>query len=251
MPEVQRAGRDSTLLTTWTRDIKIVLADFYGKSSPRYSQFDAVDFAASVWWEGRPDSDNEPYFREGLKEAEAFLTSRVQELEEDIADEDHQSPLRSQVPRVQASNARKIFVVHGHDKGTKETVARYLSKLELEPIILHERPNEGKTIIEKFEHHSDVGCAVVILTADDVGASKADPSKLEDRARQNVVFEMGFFYARLGRSKTIALLQKGLAKPSDIDGVLYIPMEDGIWEVQLLRELKAAGLHIDANKAFT
>lgn len=251
MPELRTAGRNSTLATTWPRDVKVVLADFYGKSSTRYTQFDVIHFSATAWWEGRPDSDNEPYFREGLAESEAFLRSRIQELEEDVSDEPHGAPIGGSIPQVRAANAHKVFVVHGHDSGTKEAVARCLSKLDLEPIILHERPNEGRTIIEKFEHHSEVGCSVVILTADDVGASKSDPSKLENRARQNVIFEMGFFFARLGRAKTIALLEKGLTKPSDIDGVLYISMDDGGWELQLVRELKAAGLNVDANKVFS
>src|ERR1035438_6975181 len=65
---------------------------------------------------------------------------------------------------------KKVFVVHGHDDEAKEKVARFLERLKLEPIILHEQPNEGRTVIEKFEVFADVGFAVVLLTPDDVGA---------------------------------------------------------------------------------
>lgn len=73
---------------------------------------------------------------------------------------------------IHVTNNRKVFVVHGHDNEAKETVARFLAKLDLDPIILHEKESEGRTVIEKFEHHSDVGYAVVLVTPDDVGAPK-------------------------------------------------------------------------------
>ncbi len=102
-------------------------------------------------------------------------------------------------------SSRRVFVVHGHDDGLKETVARFLTKLDLEPVILHEQPNRGRTIIEKFEEHSDVAFAVVLFTPDDVGypSGKVDESK--PRARQNVVLELGFFMAALGREKVCVL----------------------------------------------
>jgi Predicted nucleotide-binding protein containing TIR-like domain len=65
--------------------------------------------------------------------------------------------------------SRRVFLVHGHDEGVRETVARFLEKLDLECVILHEQPNKGRTIIEKFEAYSDVSFAVVLLTPDDQG----------------------------------------------------------------------------------
>jgi hypothetical protein len=71
----------------------------------------------------------------------------------------------SATPVVPASaHSKKVFVVHGHDNEAKETVARFLERLALEPIILHEQANEGRTVIEKFEVHANVGFAVVLLT---------------------------------------------------------------------------------------
>jgi predicted nucleotide-binding protein len=93
-----------------------------------------------------------------------------------------------------ASGSRRIFVVHGHDDGTKETVARYLTQLGVQPIILHEQPNQGRTVIEKFEAHADVEYAVVIFTPDDIGYPKENPDSARPRARQNVVLELGFFW---------------------------------------------------------
>ncbi len=96
---------------------------------------------------------------------------------------------------------------------------------------------------------SDVRCAIVLLTADDIGYSKLNPSKQEQRARQNVILELGFFVGRMSRKQTFALVEKDLTLPSDVHGLIYIPFEDDHWRLRLVRELKAAGLDVDANLA--
>jgi len=145
----------------------------------------------------------------------------------------------------------RVFVVHGHDDLMKQSVARTLSALDLTPIILHEQPNRGRTIIEKFERESDVGFAVVLLSPDDQAYSASDPSKTPaPRARQNVVVELGYFVGSLGRERVVALKRGSeLEVPSDFSGVVYTPYDDaGHWKFELVRELKAAGYDVDANK---
>jgi len=145
-------------------------------------------------------------------------------------------------------SSRKVFVVHGHDNETKQTVARFLEKLGLEAVILHEQSNKGLTIIEKFEQNSDVAYAVVLMTPDDVGAAKKDADKLNARARQNVVLELGYFIGKLGRKNVAAILRGDIERPSDYDGVVYIGYDlyDG-WKLLLAKELKEAGLNVDLN----
>jgi predicted nucleotide-binding protein len=142
-----------------------------------------------------------------------------------------------------------VFVVHGHDEAIKQSVARLLEKLGLQPIILHEKATEGRTIIEKLEHYSDVDFAVILLTPDDIGADKERPSELKPRARQNVILELGFFLGRLGRKKVCPLYRGPMDLPSDYIGVGYILMDDaGAWKYELARELKAAGFNVDMNR---
>ena len=144
----------------------------------------------------------------------------------------------------------KVFLVHGHDNEAKEKVARFLEKLNLNITILHEQPNLGRTIIEKFEDHSGVGYAVVLLTGDDVGNSKEQKDNLKPRARQNVIYELGFFMGKLGRTHVCALKTDGVEEPSDLSGVLYIPLDSGgAWKLRLAGEIKAAGIGIDLNLA--
>jgi predicted nucleotide-binding protein len=142
-----------------------------------------------------------------------------------------------------------VFIVHGHDDHTREATARFISKLGLEPIILHERANQGKTIIEKLEANADVAFAVVLLTPDDEGHAVGKPDNLQPRARQNVVLELGYFMGALRRHRVCALHKGNLELPSDVDGVVYVPMDDGdAWHLKLAKEMKVAGLDVDLNK---
>lgn len=143
--------------------------------------------------------------------------------------------------------SRKVFIVHGHDDGARETVARFLERIGLEAIILHEQANQGRTVIEKVVAHGDVGFAVVLLTPDDEGCAKGGVQ--EPRARQNVLLELGYFIGRLGREKVCALKRGILEIPSDFAGVVWEEMDsNGGWKTALARELAAAGHNIDWNK---
>lgn len=139
----------------------------------------------------------------------------------------------------------KVFIVHGHDNEAKQTVARFVTDLGLKPIILHEQASQSRTIIEKLESHSDVGFAVVLLTPDDEGRAKGEDD-LKERARQNVVAELGYFVGHLKRNKVCALVKGKIEIPSDFSGVVYVPFESASnhWKVELARELRAAGYAI-------
>ncbi len=147
-------------------------------------------------------------------------------------------------------NSKKVFIVHGRDEAVRETVARYIDKFDLEPIILHEQANDGRTIVEKFEANSDVGFAIVLLTPDDEGKLKHGDEILKDRARQNVILELGYFLGKLGRSRVCALHKGSIDLPSDFLGVIYVPFDDASgWKLKLAKELKSAGYDVDMNKA--
>ena len=153
-------------------------------------------------------------------------------------------------PATPVELGQDIFVVHGQDDATKEAVSRFIEKLGLKAIVLHEQPNAGRTIIEKFEAYSNVGFAVVLLTPDDVGAARDKAAEGKPRARQNVIFELGYFIGKLGRHRVCALYKEGVEIPSDFSGVLYTSMDNaGAWRLSLAREMKQAGLTIDLNKA--
>lgn len=156
-----------------------------------------------------------------------------------------------QIPTSSTASTRSVFVVHGQNNEFKETVARYLSQLQLTPIILHELASAGRTIIEKFEANSDSCFAIILLTPDDLGclAPASALDALNERARQNVIFEWGFFVGKLGRRNVCALVAEGVEMPSDMQGIVYVPLDQkGAWKMLLARELKAGDVDVDLNR---
>lgn len=144
----------------------------------------------------------------------------------------------------------KMFIVHGRDDALKNEVALWLHRIGMDEVILHEQPNQGRTIIAKFrDHAADAAFAVVLATPDDVGGLAAG-GDMRPRARQNVVLELGFFVGALGPERVAALLAGDVEMPSDYDGVLYTPYDRaGGWKLALLREFRAAGIPFDAAAA--
>jgi predicted nucleotide-binding protein len=115
--------------------------------------------------------------------------------------------------------------------------------------VLREMASGGRVILEKFEGHAaSAAYAVVLLTADDEGHAKTD-SDSKPRARQNVVFELGFFFAQLGRERVAVLRDPEVEKPSDLDGLVYIEIDpNGAWKHKLIKELEAVGIEVDYSK---
>lgn len=160
------------------------------------------------------------------------------------------SPLSTASERAVSSVRSKVFVVHGHDEAAKAQVARLMHQINVEFIILSEEPNKGRTIIQKFtDHAADASFALVVMSGDDEGRSKAQhDAPLKPRTRQNVIFELGYFLSALGPGRVCALTKGGPEIPSDYEGVLYEPMDErGFWRYSVVKELKAAGFNVDAN----
>ena len=146
------------------------------------------------------------------------------------------------------TDKQQVFIVHGHDEAAKTKTARFIEKLGLKPIILHEQASGSKTVIEKIEAYSNVDFGIVIYTPCDTGAKKEDDLKLKNRARQNVVFEHGFLIGKIGRENVCALVKDDIETPNDISGVVYVKMdEDEAWQLKVAKELRNVGYNIDMN----
>lgn len=134
----------------------------------------------------------------------------------------------------------RVFVVHGQNDSARSAIVSFLSRIGLEGIVLHEQPNMGRHLLTKFIEEAELATfAIVLMTDDDLGSLKG--GSLAPRARQNVILELGYFLSHLGQQRVCALITPGLETPSDFDGIVYIRMDkSGLWETELMRELKAA-----------
>lgn len=241
--------RGSSKFMKWERNTEVAIARTFGEKSRHVGDFNGISFypiSFSIY--GTPESEYQQVYVEGLKSASSILESMIEEIQEYWEEGHSGSSFALHREDVATTANREVFIIHGRDNEAKQTVARFLRDLELTPIILHEQANQGRTIIEKIENHDRVGFAVALLTPDDVGGLQGQD--LKPRARQNVIFEFGYFTGRLGRNRVCALVKGDVDQPSDYDGVVYIRMGDSDgWKLQLIRELRSAGFPVDANLA--
>jgi len=235
-------------LERWARDARVVTEAIFGRESEQFKEMSLRVKRVTRLGAVVPKSEE----CEGIMELLRSFSFEISELWSDEgvvkSVEYVQEAVKTEEEPVN-TQSKNVFLVHGHDHGRMQAVARFLEHIGLNPVILHERASTGATIIEKLETHAEVAFAVVLLTPDDIGSIASDKQDLQPRARQNVVLELGYFLGRLGRRRTCALVVKGVEIPSDYSGVLYIPIDKGDgWKFHLARELKAAGLPVDLNQ---
>ena len=217
---------DDARIKTAESNIRDTIREVFGPNSPEFHDHEYHD----IWHGGYNyldrDEIRQKKFVAGIPQTITMLEGPIGRLEEKRADIVASNPPRL-LPQQRLEPTRRVFVVHGHDEEAKLSVARFLEPLRLEAIILSERPNEGRTIIEKFEHNADVSYAVVLLTPDDIGFPKSTPDIQRPRSRQNVILELGYFIGQLTRARVCALYKGSVELPSDFHGVLYVQMDAG------------------------
>lgn len=233
--------------TAWKNTTRDYLIKIFGSESPNINAVMHAHSSVSLHVNMSPQ-ESKAYRKSLIENQIKMIESCIEQLETEI--ELSKSTTDRAKDQEEAIAGDDVFIVHGRNHGIKETVARFVHKLELNPIILHEQPNLGRTLIEKFTDYSNVGFAIVILTGDDLGKA-VDEDELQNRARQNVIFELGYFIGKLSRARVCALYEEGVELPSDYEGIVYIPLDSAEkWRFQLVKELKASGYEIDANKIF-
>lgn len=214
---------------SWHKKCLIFLSNKYGKDSMELKSFWDIKFNNINYSE----YNNLVKCHDGIKTAKGIFESLLKDMND-----------------ISAANKsfsnNEVFIVHGHDDNLKNSVARLLEQQNIKPIILHEQDNIGDTIIEKVQHYGNsVGAAIILFTPDDLGKERTE-SKYKTRARQNVIFEAGYFLGCLGRDRIIPIVtDKNIELPGDLNGIVYI---SDMWQFKVTKELKAMGFDIDMNK---
>jgi len=244
--EIRNLGTSSQEFSKWNRDTRVAIQYIFGEESHQVLEFIHISYSLSIVTSNMTERDWKTFYNMGLDSAEAMIQSMISEIQ------DYWQENKMEISNESQNNniINKVFIIHGHDSGVKDTIARFLTQIGINPIILHEQPDKGRTIIEKINDYSDVVYAIALLTPDDRGAERDKINDLKYRARQNVIFEFGYFIGKLGRNKVCGIIKDEIEIPSDYSGVLYIPIDNAdAWKLRLIKEFKSAGLDIDANKA--
>ncbi len=234
-------GADTPEWGTFKIRTQNIVSKLLAKNSPAMT---LVSKGITVATEGY-EPDQFEIAKSNLVKALKILAST---LKNDVFGELKQEKSSSKYPAL----SNKVFVVHGHDQGLKTDVERFLHEVGLIPVVLHREADEGATIIEKFEKHSDVGYAFILLTPDEIcytvdQIGKPDKERnIEYRARPNVIFEFGYFVGKLGRNRVCCLYKGSVVVPSDLNGLVYKKLDESIdsQAYAIIKDLKAAGYKI-------
>jgi predicted nucleotide-binding protein len=234
---------------------------FYTERSNEFSEFVVKLIMNFASYNNVPfDDDDEldrsirqKLFQYGFTHDEVFGKNETVLLTQKQIENSTLTSLASEFPKNPLSN--NIFIVHGHDEELKEKVARFVTNAGLNPIILHEQPNKGRSILQKLRDHSeDAGYAIVLFTPDDMACTKKEYDKneidLRSRPRQNVVFELGYFLGLLEDKLVCVIFNEIEEMPSDYKGITYIKYDKGNgWKTELLKELDGIGFELDYKNA--
>ena len=232
---------DENKLDKLTRQLNMLIKNIHGSNSNYLEELARINYLSISFYANR--DEDVACWKSGRSSAINLIDTIIEELS--LFSNTESSDL--QVSK--KFDCSKVFIVHGHDDGTKEAAARFVDKLGFKAIVLHEQIDSGATIIEKLEEHTDVGFAIVLYTACDVGGVKSKPDNLKPRARQNVIFEHGLLIGKIGRANVVALVKGDVEIPNDISGVVYKSMDvSGAWKYSIAREMKNSGYDVDMNK---
>ncbi|WP_405180264.1 nucleotide-binding protein [Nocardia sp. NBC_01377] len=233
-------------VSTWRPLVEVAIRLTVGDAHPQYKAYMMVKFRprAIALGSGGEDTAFRNAKNNGIKETLAILKAVKREVE-----------LTGEVPSL-PTDAKgvggTIFLIHGHNAALKHEVARVVSHLTgNEPVILQEEVSAGQTLIEKFEQSaSQAAYAIALATADDEARVRSEPdSPLKSRARQNVIFELGFFFGAIGRKNVALLYEEGVERPSDTNGMVHIRLDyGGGWKMTLANEIEASGIPVDRTK---
>ena len=241
-------NRNSSKLNAVKQRAEMLISRIFDKNSNYHKTLNKLRFSPLMVMNS---SGQGPYDGAWKRGVEGFV-NLVDTMIEDVSLSIDDTVTPQEIAKKSSALTDRIFIVHGHNEEMKQSVARLIEKLGLNPIILHEQANKGKTIIQKFIDNSDVGFSIVLMSADDYGYAKSlDHTQAKHRARQNVILELGFFLGKLGTERVIALFETtdNFEIPSDYDGILFIPYDtDGRWKFDVVKELKSIGYEIDANR---
>lgn len=239
--------RNSSKLNALNQRTEMLINKIFGKTSTYHNSLKKLYFTPRIAFSGSGPGPYDSAWKSGVQNFINLVNTMIEDLTLSI----EENPSLEKLTIKPECLNEDIFIVHGHNEEMKQSVARSIEKIGLNPVILHEKANKGKTIIQKFINNSDVGFAIVLMSADDYGYKKSEShEEAKLRARQNVILELGFFLGKLGPERVVAVFEttEDFEIPSDYSGIIFIPYDPGgRWQFDMVKELKSVGYKVDSN----
>jgi len=241
-PESNLEKMRRTNFQTTLKNMENCIAQLLSKESPGTISFREENLSPL---EEKPEIPREIPKNKGKKDLTKELT-----VDLTIHQDSPPAPAAKKVPRMTKSKERKVLIIHGRDEEKKTMIADFLKKLDLEPFIPDDAAGQGMSLLEKFKQYEDAAFAILLLSADDMGYAQGEADEPKPRPAQNVIFELGFLMGRLEPNLVCALYEEGLDLPSEFQGSVLIPYDEGgMWRLLVARALKMAQVDVDLNKA--
>ncbi|WP_455209493.1 TIR domain-containing protein [Kaarinaea lacus] len=275
--KVRIKPRMSPKFKSWHRETLETLERVFGRKSRQVKDFEAIRYNLASFSNKTPESKFEEAFQHGLMNAAVMLSAAAKDLQkggtkptstpeaapakelDDITVAPAPSRPEPVVPakttpvltappivkeppsivrRALAASSHKIFIVYANDIGMKDEVTSFLSKLGVSNVVLKDSAASNSSLIDELEKHDNVHYAIVMLNPDAAGIS------------ENTVYELGLIVGRLGRNRVCGLVKENIGILANYSGISYVPVDPaGAWKFLLIKQLKNAGIDIDANLA--
>ena len=220
----------------WQARIERVIGRLYGKESTELQQIKDAMEQHFIISNRQSKEERNAYFSE-------LANERFDRIEGMLADLILES--KSSSGKIDSSNLQRsdnVFIVYGHDEYAALQMEKIIRGFDLNPILLSDQANKGRTLIQKFlEEAKDIAYAFVLFTPDD---NVTNQSEEYQQARPNVIFELGWFCGKIGLENVSIVCKKGTKIPSDLDGIMRIDYEFKIEDQykKIMRELKSSNL---------
>ena len=243
-----------------TEDVNGALANIFGTNTTAYWQHavSSLDTLPTLMGSSRYPIDKvRDVYQTGINDAVAKLNALTVTLEEKLGTMEGNEPMekdpevrRPTVVKSVENTASRVFIIHGQNGVERKTVAGLKSRLDLEPVILHDGDNDDNgTVIERLERRGPDDFAVFLLSIDDLRQPPMGSDGGQSGRFQNILLDLGFFLGALGKERVRVLHKEDIGPALRYYGIGSIPLDDSdVWELLLAREMKRAGVEIDMNK---
>ena len=144
-----------------------------------------------------------------------------------------------------APSQPRIFVVPGTDQLINHDILEFLNSLTAKVVIKDDDRKRGESLLDQLNRCAANDFVVFILGADFYFYPRTqDAQTARLMAAQEIIFQLGYLVAKLGRERMVVLYQESdhFRRPTDYFDIYYVPLaSNAVWKIDLAKRMKACG----------